>query len=204
MPVPPADLYDQHAEEFDEAAAFDELPEQFRVLLESFVESLPGEHVLDAGCGPGRDVEYFCDRGLDPVGVDAAGGMVEYAREHRPGRYLLMDVRELAFEDRTFDGVWCPASIFFVPPDGMAAALAEFVRVLRPAGIARIGFTLGDGRTEVEKWGTTTVEYHVSEDEARTLLESAGFGVESVSVNEVASGRTFANFFCRVTDEEPQ
>lgn len=197
MPVPPGELYDRHAEEFDAATSLDELPEGFHDLLESFVDALPGPDVLDAGCGPGRDAAYFHSRGLDPVGVDVARGMVEYARRNRPGRYLLMDVRTLGFGESRFDGVWCPASIFFVPPGGMRAALTEFSRVLRPDGVARIGFKLGDGRMEVEKWGETTVEYRVTEERARTMLEAAGFRVDSVSVNSVTPTSTFANFLCR-------
>ncbi|NEU58919.1 class I SAM-dependent methyltransferase [Halorussus sp. MSC15.2] len=197
MPVPPADLYDQYAADFDADTGLDALPETFRDLLDSFVESLDGPAVLDAGCGPGRDVEYFLTRGLDPVGIDLARGMVEYARENRPGRYLQMDVRRLGFESDRFDGLWCPASLFFVPPEEMETALSEFVRVLRPGGVARVGFKLGDGPVEVEKWDATTVEYHVSESEARGLLEAAGFRVESVSVDEVSPERTFANFRCR-------
>jgi len=198
MPVPPGDLYDEHAAAFDDATALADLPEAFHVLLESFVAELPGPAVLDAGCGPGRDAAYFHERGLDPVGVDVADGMLERARETRPGRYAKMDVRALAFADGCFDGVWCPASIFFVPPPGMADALAEFVRVLRPGGVARIGFKLGAGRVDVEKWGATTVEYHVTEQRARALLEAAGFDVASVSVTDVGPERTFANFDCRL------
>lgn len=199
MPVPPADLYDRHAADFDDATALEDLPEEFRALLDSFVEEVAGPAVLDAGCGPGRDVAYFHDRGLDPVGVDLARGMVEYARERRPGEYLVMDVRALGFADDRFDGVWCPATVFFAPPAEMEAALREFVRVLRPEGVARVGFKLGDGRVEVEKWGATTTEYHVSEERARELLERAGFRVESVAVNSVSPERTFANFLCRST-----
>lgn len=202
MPRPPGDLYDEVAAEFDEATALDDLPESFHALLESFVDALPGPAVLDAGCGPGRDAAYFHDRGLDPVGVDLARGMVEYARTNRPGRYLRMDMRDLGFADDSFDGVWCPASVFFVPPDGMAAALAEFARVLRPDGVARVGFKLGDGPVEVEKWGASTMEYRVTEAEARELLESSGFAVESHSVNELPSGSTFANFFSRRAERD--
>ena len=203
MSVPPDELYSQHAAEFDDATRLDELPDHFLALLASFVDALPGPRVLDAGCGPGRDAEYFHARDLDPIGVDAARGMIEYARTHRPGQYLLMDVRDLAFEDDRFDGLWCPASIFFVPMGGMETALDEFARVLRPNGVARIGFKLGEGPTEVEKWGATTMEYHVSEERARTMLESGGFEVESASVNSVSQSKTFANFFCRLRDREP-
>lgn len=134
MPSPAWELYDRHAADFDAATELASLPESFHDLLESFVDVLPGPAVLDAGCGPGRDAAYFHDRGLDPVGVDVADGMLERARARRPGRYLKMDVRDLGFVDGHFDGVWCPASVFFVPADGMAAALAEFRRVLRPGG----------------------------------------------------------------------
>jgi SAM-dependent methyltransferase len=196
MPVPAHELYDQHAAEFDDATNFEKLPEEFERLLDSFVDGLGGPLILDAGCGPGRDVAYFHERGLDPIGVDLADGMLEHAVSQRPGRYLKMDIRTLAFRPGSFDGIWCPASIFFMPEAEMQAALGEFRRVLRPDGVARIGFKLGDGPTEVEKWGTKTLEYHVSADRARALLESAGFRVESVSVNTVSSGRTFANFYC--------
>lgn len=196
MPVPPDELYDRHAADFDAATGFEDLPGEFTDLLESFVDSLAGPAVLDAGCGPGRDVEYFHDRGLDPFGVDVARGMLSYARANRPGRYLVMDVRALGFDDDRFDGVWCPATVFFVPPDDMLTALGEFARVLRPDGVARIGFKLGDGPVEVEKWGETTVEYRVPEDRARTLLEAAGFRVESVSVDSISPETTFGNFRC--------
>lgn len=196
MPTRPGELYDRYASEFDAATRLETLPEEFRALLESFVDDLAGPHVLDAGCGPGRDAAYFHGRGLDPVGVDIARGMVEYARANRPGRYLEMDIRALAFDADRFDGLWCPASVFFVPPAEMEVALAEFARVLRPDGIARIGFKLGKGPVEVEKWGATTMEYHVSRERARALLEAAGFRVESVAVNSVSPERTFANFAC--------
>lgn len=196
MPVHAAELYDEHAEAFDAATNLDALPEAFHELLESFVDRLAGPAILDAGCGPGRDCEYFHDEGLDPVGIDIAPGMIEYARTNRPGRYLLMDMRALAFETDRFEGIWCPASIFFAPVEEMSVALNELRRVCRPGGIARIGFKLGEGPVTVEKWGTETMEYHVSEETARSLLEAAGFAVESVSVNTVSSGRTFANFVC--------
>ena len=196
MVEPSADVYGRVAGEFDARTQLDELPDSFRDLLDSFVEALEGPAVLDAGCGPGRDAAFFAERGLNPVGIDRAAGMVEYARANRPRQYLRMDLQSLGFAADTFDGVWCPASVFFVSFEGMAAALAEFERVLRPDGVARVGFKLGDGRLEVEKWGTTTVEYRLPVKRAREMLGSAGVDVESVAVDEVASGARFANLEC--------
>ena len=195
MSEPPADIYGRNAAEFDARTRLADLPDAFRELLESFVEALEGPAVLDAGCGPGRDAAFFAERGLDPVGIDRAVEMAEYARANRPGRYLRMDLRSLGFAADSFDGVWCPASVFFVPFEGMTAVLSEFERVLRD-GVIRVGFKLGDGRLETEKWGTTTVEYRLSVERARGMLGSAGFDVESVAVDEAASGVRFANFEC--------
>ncbi|MHB9288326.1 class I SAM-dependent methyltransferase [Halobacteriales archaeon Cl-PHB] len=202
MPDPPAEVYGAKAAEYAEATSLDGLPEDFVALLESFAEAVPGERILDAGCGPGRDCEFFHDRGLSPVGVDLAAGMLEYARANRPGRYLQMDIRYLGLPDDHFAAVWCPASVFFLDSAGIDTALAEFERVLRPDGIARIGFKLGDGRTVVEKWDTAMREYHVTESEARQRLRSAGLAVESVRVDEVASGVTFASCRCEPAGAE--
>lgn len=103
-PVPPGDLYDQHPEEFADDTTLDALPEELRTLLDSFVEGLGGPRVLDAGCGPGRDVDYFSARDLDPVGIDVVDGMLEHARAEMAGEYLEVDIRELGFESNCFDG----------------------------------------------------------------------------------------------------
>ena len=83
-----------------------------------------------------------------------------------------------------------------MPFEGIGAALAEFKYVLRPDGVARVGFKLGDGRLEVEKWGTATAEYRIPVERAREMLGSAGFDVESVAVDEAASSARFVNLEC--------
>lgn len=45
----------------------------------------PGERVLDAGCGTGRDVAWLRERGFDARGVDASPEMI--AQSH--ARYRL-------------------------------------------------------------------------------------------------------------------
>ncbi|MDY6773587.1 MAG: class I SAM-dependent methyltransferase [Candidatus Nanohaloarchaea archaeon] len=68
--------------------------------------------MLEAGCGPGRDADYFSRHGLDVVGVDLAEGMLEKAREKR-GEFRKMDVRDLEFDGSEFDAAWCNTVIHF-------------------------------------------------------------------------------------------
>src|ERR1700731_764955 len=54
--------------------------------------------VLDAGCGPGRDVLALNNRGCDVVGIDLSLGMVAQARNRvRDQVFRGMDMRSLRF-----------------------------------------------------------------------------------------------------------
>jgi SAM-dependent methyltransferase len=92
--------------------------------------------VLDAGCGPGIYSEWLAEHGAEVVAVDASPKMVELARR-RLGKEA--DVRPadlskpLAFlVDSSFDVVLSPLVLEYIEDWGVT--LAEFHRVLRPAG----------------------------------------------------------------------
>lgn len=199
MSLPVQTFYDRHAASHDEANQLDDLPDDFRSILNDFIDSLQGDRVLDAGCGAGRDTEYFHNNDLDAVGIDISGEMIERARQNRPGTYTQMNLLNLSFNDNSFDGVWCPATIFFLEPIDMMQALLEFRRILTDNGVLRIGFKIGDGPYEVEKWGDTATEHHINEDDARQLLNMARFKIDDSAVFELDSDRTFANFSCHAT-----
>lgn len=74
---------------------------------------------------PDRPLERFLGRdGVDRTSIDVDNPTVD----------LRMDVHELAFEDRSFDVVFCLAVLDVVPDQ--ARALSELKRVLRHGGIA--------------------------------------------------------------------
>lgn len=72
-----------------------------------FYELLPANAlVLDAGCGTGRLTKRLIARGFNVIGMDYSEQMLEKARASVPGvKFLKMDIRELEFNDGTFDGV---------------------------------------------------------------------------------------------------
>ncbi|WP_066415432.1 class I SAM-dependent methyltransferase [Halorubrum aethiopicum] len=196
MVLEPSEFFGNHAEEFDEANRLDELPDAFRSLLEAFEAELNGGAILDAGCGPGRDTEYFHTNGYDPIGIDISRPMIERARRTRPGIYQQMDIRHLAFDTDRFDGVWCPASIYFLPPVEMEAALREFRRVLTQGGVLHVGFKLGDGEDTQDRWDDSVTEYHLDEDTAETYVESNSFTIIETRTHSLPD-RTFKSVLCR-------
>jgi ubiquinone/menaquinone biosynthesis C-methylase UbiE len=100
---------------------------------------VPGERVLDIGCGIGGDVVKLAaivgPTGL-AVGVDASEAMIEEARQRqpadRPVRYQVGYVHSLPFDDDSFDAVRFDRVLMHVPD--IRAALAEAARVLVPGG----------------------------------------------------------------------
>ncbi|AZQ74570.1 class I SAM-dependent methyltransferase [Streptomyces luteoverticillatus] len=132
------------------AAAYDRLGVEFFTpmghRLVDRLAPLPGERVLDVGCGRGACVFPAAERvGANGtvVGIDIAPGMIEETTKEaaRQGvgnvRLRVMDGERPDFPEGSFDVVTGSYSVIFFPD--APAALARYARLL--AGRGRIGFT---------------------------------------------------------------
>lgn len=104
---------------------------------------LPKQHdlALDFGCGVGRLTRALAGRFREAVGVDIAEEMVRLARELNQGgncRFELNARSDLtAFDDRSFDFVYSALVLQHLPRRELIEGyLGEFLRVLRPGGLA--------------------------------------------------------------------
>ena len=174
-----------------------------------------GRDVLDVGCGQGIDLARYAMAGANAVGVDLTPRHVMLANAHLaalrlPGGAIVSDAEALPFADRSFDRASSNGVLHHTP--GIAAALREIHRILRPRGEARIilynrnsfhywltqvlyrGVLHGELIREGSMAGVLSsgVEYsHIgarplvrvyAPDEVRRLLADAGFGTSTVSV----------------------
>lgn len=72
--------------------------------------------------------------------------MVAFARDANPQATVLEgDLNSLPFDDQQFDGLFSWYSIIHTPPSELVHLAQEFHRVLRPGGIALLGFQAGRG-----------------------------------------------------------
>ncbi len=197
MPESPEAFYSRGAEKFAEKNSFENMPQEYIDLLDQFIELVQGDEVLDAGCGHGRDTNYFTENGLDTIGIDVAGGMLEYARENQKGEYLRMDVRELEFEDNRFDGLWCNTVLLFFPIGEMRDVIKELSRVTKDDGVIFVSFKIGESPIMREKYGSEVKHHLIPEEKAIDLLESEDLEIIDVYRYETGGGFKVADIFCR-------
>lgn len=97
----------------------------------------PGERVLEVGVGTGLSLPYY-PRGCRVTGIDISEPMLDQARERADQLGLdhvdlrLMDARNLAFPDGSFDHVLAPYVISVVPEP--ERVLGEVRRVCKRGG----------------------------------------------------------------------
>lgn len=141
---PTPDYYSQNARHFFDSTAFVDMSE----LHEAFLSRLAANaHILDAGCGSGRDAKAFADRGYRVRAFDASPELVSLARQHSG---VAVDVRTFAdvVEVDAYDGIWCCASLLHVPVAELPACLIRLWRALRAGGCLYVSFKLGSGERE--------------------------------------------------------
>jgi tellurite methyltransferase len=114
---------------------------------------LPGMRLLDAGCGSGRNLNWFLRNGFDVCGVDESPAAVAQtkalAASLAPGssnNFRVEPVEQMSFADADFDSVISSAVLHFARDETHWRAMVdEMWRVLKPGGVffARLASTIG-------------------------------------------------------------
>jgi SAM-dependent methyltransferase len=100
--------------------------------MQNAAEVGPGTRLLDVGCGGGGASVLAVERGAQVSGLDAAEGLIAFAREHVNGEFRVGDMEKLPFNNDAFDVVFAANSVQFA--GDWLAALRELGRVCTPGG----------------------------------------------------------------------
>ena len=86
----------------------------------------PGAHILDAGCGPGRDTRFFKNEGYQVTAFDASLEMVKLSTQEIGQKTLHLTFQSLAFNQQ-FDGIWASDSLLHVPFFELKEVIKKFI-----------------------------------------------------------------------------
>jgi SAM-dependent methyltransferase len=100
-------------------------------------------HLLDLGCGSGRDAHAFRQLGYRVDGVDASAAMADLAREHAGIPVRVLRAQELD-DAEVYDGIWACASLLHVPWVALPDVFRRLERALRGGGVLYASFKPGE------------------------------------------------------------
>ena len=140
------EYYENNAEAFKKRTSEADMGEFF----EAFLQFLnPGDHILDAGCGPGLHAKYFIDHGYRVSGFDACDRFVQMAQMVDGFEVEQCTFQNLKHQNK-FDGIWSSASLLHVSEDEFLGALKKLVDALVNNGYLFFSLKVGEGEKRID------------------------------------------------------
>lgn len=149
----------------------------FHIDPSSFLEPLakylkPGDRILDVGCGSGRDLLWFKNRGFNPTGLERSDGLAQLARDHSGCSVITADFETFDFSTLQVDAVLLAGSLVHVPHEKLAGVLARIIQALRPDGVVLVTLKEGKG---VKTLPEGRVFYLWDDNDLQALFVNFGF-----------------------------
>ena len=143
-PESAAEVFDALGKDYE--AAFRTATAQ-RAAITALIEALPPKaKVLDLGSGTGRPVAgLLAAAGHDVTGYDIAPKMVEIARAQVPAaRFELGDLRELTFEDASWDAITTFFSLLQLTRAEQETVIGRLAAWVKPGGLVLLATVPAD------------------------------------------------------------
>ena len=117
-----------------------------------------GNLVLDVGCAGGIKSKYLIKNGMDVVGIDFSGKMIEIAKREVPdGTFIVKDLADVETLDYMLDGIFMQAVLLHIPKAKAKEAIRKMANKLKKGGYFYIA-------VKAQKPGRAEEEVSVEED----------------------------------------
>jgi SAM-dependent methyltransferase len=131
-------------------------------------------HILDLGCGAGRDSKVFIDAGFTVTALEASKELALLAEEHIGQPVLNMRYQQLQVKN-TYDGIWACASLLHCPKSQIEYVMQNCIDALKEGGVFYFSFKHGEGE-RLDDWGRFFNDY---------TLESLNTLIAKLNENEL-------------------
>ena len=134
------EYYNQCAQVYNETTLNIEFEKKREFLLKYLK---PKAHILDLGCGSGRDSKAFLQQGYEVTAMDGSQELCKIASENTGQEVRCQLFHELA-DIETYDGVWACASLLHLPTVELKETLKKVARALKNEGYFYASFKYGE------------------------------------------------------------
>lgn len=142
------DYYNNHAQHYTSNTVnvnMSALYNEFLPILDA--ESHSEAHILDLGCGSGRDSKHFIEQGYTVTAIEPATQLAQVASQ-----YLNHTVENRSAHDITeqnqYHGIWACASLLHVPYNQLLEVFSKLSRALKTNGVIYASFKYGEGERQ--------------------------------------------------------
>lgn len=144
-------FYNQHADAYIKQTRQIDM----QALYDAFIGQLPTDikmpqHILDLGCGSGRDSFWFSNNlGMKVTAIDGSSELIKrnqayYATSNVNWRYLKFeDIKHQGWQNQ-FTGIWACASLLHVPFSELPNIIMSLMDTLISGGTMYASFKHGD------------------------------------------------------------
>ena len=129
--------------------------------LNDFIALLPGNKVLDMGCGCGESISYLSQFELDLIGIDFSEKMLaEACRLYPKLKFEKQNILNTTFTDKFFDGVVLTYVINHFNDEGLKLLEKEIDRILKNNGTIFLSVHVGNEEQYVTDPLDETIEIY--------------------------------------------
>lgn len=165
------DYYNQKADGFFAGTINHDVEQNISALLQNIKAASPLT-ILDVGCGPGRDLKTFSQRGHIAIGLEGAARFVEIARSYSGCEVWFQNFINPVLPANHFDGVYANASLFHVPSQVLPTVLQKYHTALKPDGVL---FSSNPHGINEEGWMNGRYGAYHDLSSWRDYMQAAGF-----------------------------
>src|SRR3989338_1657336 len=118
---------------------------QYKRWLDLLISKLNrGDKVLDLGCGNGRALKYFLDKGFQGIGIDISNKMLDMARKHVPeGKFYKKEFTEINFKSDSIDAIISFFALNHIPKSEFKKTMRRCRKVLKKDRLLLLGMVKG-------------------------------------------------------------
>jgi mutator protein MutT len=116
-------------------------------LYPAFTENLPTDaHILDLGCGSGRDSAYFIQQGYQLTALDMSRELAAIAEKKIAQPVIVKSFTEVDAVD-AYDGIWANSSLLHATGGQIRETLRRLISALKRDGIIFMSFKHGENES---------------------------------------------------------